>query len=132
MDLTTPYAFGKTVDMSFADAQLKVRNELAKEGFGVLTEIDMSRKFAEKLQKEFRDYVIFGACNPAIAFEAMSGEINLGILLPCNVVIYTRDDGKTAVMFMDPIARFSSIGNPELEEFGIQVTQKLERVLDAL
>ncbi len=132
MDLTTPYAFGITVDMSFADAQLKVRNELAKEGFGVLTEIDMSRKFAEKLQKEFRDYVIFGACNPAIAYEAMSGEINLGILLPCNVVIYTRDDGKTAVMFMDPIARFSSIGNPELEEFGIQVTQKLERVLDAL
>ncbi len=132
MDLTTPYAFGITVDMSFADAQLKVRNELAKEGFGVLTEIDMSRKFAEKLEKEFRDYVIFGACNPAIAFEAMSGEINLGILLPCNVVIYTRDDGKTAVMFMDPIARFSSIGNPELEEFGIQVTQKLERVLDAL
>ncbi len=132
MDLTTPYAFGITVDMSFADAQLKVRNELAKEGFGVLTEIDMSRKFAEKLQKEFRDYVIFGACNPAIAYEAMCGEINLGILLPCNVVIYTRDDGKTAVMFMDPIARFSSIGNPELEEFGIQVTQKLERVLDAL
>ena len=132
MDLTTPYAFGITVDMSFADAQLKVRNELAKEGFGVLTEIDMSRKFAEKLEKEFRDYVIFGACNPAIAYEAMSGEINLGILLPCNVVIYTRDDGKTAVMFMDPIARFSSIGNPELEEFGIQVTQKLERVLDAL
>ncbi len=132
MDLTTPYAFGKTVDMPFAEAQLKVREELAKEGFGVLTEVDMSRKFAEKLQKEFRDYVIFGACNPAIAYEAMSGEINLGILLPCNVVIYTRDDGKTAVMFMDPIARFSSIGNPELEEFGIQVTQKLERVLDAL
>ncbi len=132
MDLTTPYAFGKTVDMPFADAQQKVREELAKEGFGVLTEIDMSKIFAAKLQREFRDYIILGACNPTIAYEAISGEINLGILLPCNVVIYTRDDGKTAVMFMDPIARFSAIGNPDLEEFGIQVTQKLERVLDTL
>ncbi|NMW18583.1 MAG: DUF302 domain-containing protein [Chlorobiaceae bacterium] len=132
MELTTPYAFGKTVDMPFAEAQQKVRDELAKEGFGVLTEIDLSKKFAEKLQKEFRDYVILGACNPAFAYDAISGEINLGVLLPCNVVIYTRDDGKTAVMFMDPIARFSTIGNPELEEFGIQVTQKLERILDAL
>ena len=132
MDLTTPYAFGKTVDMPFSDAQQKVREELAKEGFGVLTEIDMSKIFAAKLQREFRDYIILGACNPTIAYEAISGEINLGILLPCNVVIYTRDDGKTAVMFMDPIARFSAIGNPDLEEFGIQVTQKLERVLDTL
>ena len=132
MELTTPYAFGKTVDMPFAEAQQKVRDELAKEGFGVLTEIDLSKKFAEKLQKEFRDYVILGACNPAFAYDAISGEINLGVLLPCNVVIYSRDDGKTAVMFMDPIARFSTIGNPELEEFGIQVTQKLERILDAL
>jgi len=64
--------------------------------------------------------------------DAISGKINLGVLLPCNVVIYTRDDGKTALMFMDPIARFSTIGNPDLEAFGIQVTQKLERVLDAL
>jgi len=132
MELTTPYAFGKTVDMPFAEAQQKVRDELAKEGFGVLTEIDLSKKFAEKLQKEFRDYIILGACNPAFAYDAISGEINLGVLLPCNVVIYTRDDEKTAVMFMDPIARFSTIGNPELEEFGIQVTQKLERILDAL
>ncbi|NMW20981.1 MAG: DUF302 domain-containing protein [Chlorobiaceae bacterium] len=132
MDLTTPYAFGKTMDLPFAEAQQKVREELAKEGFGVLTEIDMCQKFADKLQKEFRDYIILGACNPALAYEAMSGEINIGVLLPCNVVIYNRDDGKAAVMFMDPIARFSRIGNPELEELGIQVTQKLERVIDAL
>ena len=106
MDLTTPYAFGKTVDLPCAEAQLKVREELAKEGFGVLTEIDLSKKFAEKLQKEFRDYIILGACNPSLAYEAIEDEINLGALLPCNVIIYTRNDGKTAVMFMDPIARF--------------------------
>ena len=132
MDLTTPYAFGKTVDLPCAEAQLKVREELAKEGFGVLTEIDLSKKFAEKLQKEFRDYIILGACNPSLAYEAIEDEINLGALLPCNVIIYTRNDGKTAVMFMDPIARFSSMGNPEMEAFGIRVTEKLERVLDAI
>ncbi|HWR01456.1 MAG: DUF302 domain-containing protein [Syntrophaceae bacterium] len=132
MDLTTQYAFGKTVDMPCIEAQQKVRQELAREGFGVLTEIDVSKTFSEKLRKEFRDYVILGACNPHIAYEAINKEINLGILLPCNIVIYTRDDGKTAVMFIDPIARFSTIGNSDIEEFGINVTQKLERVLDAI
>ncbi|MEI6692964.1 MAG: DUF302 domain-containing protein [Chlorobium sp.] len=132
MDLTTPYAFGKTVSMSCAEAQLKVREELAKEGFGVLTEIDFRKTFTEKLQKDFREYTVLGACNPSIAYEAITQELNLGILLPCNVIIYSRDDGRTAVMFMDPIARFSFIGNPEIEEFGIKVTAKLERVLEAL
>jgi uncharacterized protein (DUF302 family) len=132
MDLTTPYAFGKTVDISCAEVQRKVREALANEGFGVLAEIDLSQKFSEKLQKEFRDYIILGACNPSLAYEALQNEINVGVLLPCNVIIYTRNDGKTAVMFMDPIARFSSIGNPEIEAFGISVTEKLERVLDAI
>ncbi len=68
MDLKTPYAFGKTVDMPYAEVELKVREELAKEGFGVLTEIDVRKKFAEKLQKEFRDYIILGACNPPLAY----------------------------------------------------------------
>jgi uncharacterized protein (DUF302 family) len=132
MELKTPYAFGKTVDISYTEAQQKVRDELAKEGFGVLSEIEISKKFAEKLQKEFRDYIILGACNPSLAYEAMTHDINLGNLLPCNVVIYTRDDGKTAVMFMDPIARFSSIGDPAMVEFAKKVTDKMERVLVAI
>ena len=132
MDMTTPYAFGKTVDMSCADAQQKVRDALAKEGFGVLTEIDISKKFTEKLQKEFREYIILGACNPSLAYEAMSADINIGVMLPCNVVIYARDDGKTAVMFMDPIQRFYSLGNLDIEEFGIKVNGILERVIDAI
>jgi uncharacterized protein (DUF302 family) len=132
MELKTPYAFGKTVDISYTEAQQKVRDELAKEGFGVLTEVEISKKFAEKLQKEFRDYIILGACNPSLAYEAMTHDINLGTLLPCNVVIYTRDDGKTVVMFMDPIARFSSIGDPEMVEFAKKVTDKMERVLVAI
>jgi len=132
MDLKTPYAFGKTVDLSYAEAERKVREELAKEGFGVLTEIDVKKKFTEKLQKEFRNYIILGACNPPLAFEALSREVNLGTLLPCNVVIYTRDDGKTAVMVMDPVAALSMIGNPEMVEFAKKVAEKMQRVLAAL
>ena len=132
MEIQTGYAFGKVVEMSHAEADKKVREELAKEGFGVLTEIDVKSKFAEKLQKGFRDYLILGACNPQMAFEALGEEINLGTLLPCNVVIYTRDDGKTAVMIMDPIAAFSLIGNPSMERMAQMAKDKLQRVLDAL
>lgn len=132
MDLKTPYAFGKTVDVPYAEAERKVREELAKEGFGVLTEIDVRKKFAEKLQKEFRDYIILGACNPPLAYEALGQEINLGTLLPCNVVIYTRDDGKTAIMVMDPVAALSMIGNPEMFAFAKKVAEKMERVLGAI
>ena len=132
MELKTPYAFGKTVDMSCAEAEKKVREELAKEGFGVLTEIDIKKKFAEKLQKEFRDYVILGACNPVNAYEALGREINLGTLLPCNVIIYTRDDNKTAVMVMDPVAALSMIGNQEITTIAKQVAEKMRRMIAAL
>jgi len=118
--------------MPYAEAEKRVREELAKEGFGVLTEIDVRKKFAEKLQKEFRDYVILGACNPHLAYEALGREINLGTLLPCNVVVYTRDDDKTAVMVMDPVAALSMIGNPEITEIAELVSVKMQRVLAAL
>lgn len=132
MELKTAYAFGKTVDMPYDEAERKVREELAKEGFGALTEIDVRKKFAEKLQKEFRDYIILGACNPHLAYEALGREVNLGTLLPCNVVVYVRDDGKTAVMVMDPVAALSMIGNPEMVAFAKKVAEKMERVLAAL
>jgi len=132
MDLKTPYAFGKTVDMPFHDAEKRVREELAREGFGVLAEIDVKKKFEEKLQKDFRNYVILGACNPPLAYEALGQEINLGTLLPCNVIVYSRDDGKTAVMAMDPVAALSVIGNPEIVVIAKQVSEKMRRVLAAL
>lgn len=132
MELKTPYAFGKTVEVPYAEAEKRVREELSKEGFGVLTEIDVRKKFAEKLQKEFRNYIILGACNPPLAYEALGMEIDLGTLLPCNVVVYTRDDGRTAVMVMDPVAALSVIGNPEMTELAKKVAEKMERVLAAL
>jgi uncharacterized protein (DUF302 family) len=132
MELKTAYAFGKTVDLPYAEAEKKVREELLKEGFGVLTEIDVQKKFAEKLHKEFRNYIILGACNPHLAYEALGREIDLGTLLPCNVVVYTRDDGKTAVMIMDPVAALGMIGNPEMSELAKTVAAKLHKVLSAL
>ncbi len=132
MELTRPYAFGKTVALSYGETERKVREELQKEGFGVLTEIDVKEKFREKLGREFRDYIILGACNPALAYEAFGKELDIGTLLPCNVCVYTGDDGQTVVMVMDPVATLSVIGNPELMELARTVRGKMERVLAAL
>ena len=132
MNLQTPYAFGKTVATSFEETEARVRNELLQEGFGILTEIDVARKFKEKLDRDFRQYKILGACNPAMAWEAFSRELDIGTLLPCNVVVYETDDGSTAVMIMDPVAALSLIGNPEITELAGKVRSKLERVLSVL
>jgi uncharacterized protein (DUF302 family) len=132
MELQTAYAFGRELDASFREVEQKVRAELAKEGFGVLTEINIQDKFKEKLGKDFREYVILGACNPALAWEAFAREINIGTLLPCNVVVYRDDDDKTVVMAMDPVAALGVIGNAELTEIAAQVRARMERVLAAL
>jgi uncharacterized protein (DUF302 family) len=132
MEITTPYAFGKTVALSYAEAERKVREELQKEGFGVLTEIDVKQKFKEKLGKEFRNYIILGACNPAMAYEAFGKELNIGTLLPCNVCVYTDDNGRTVVMVMDPVTALGMIGNPELTEMARTVRGKMEKMLDNL
>ncbi len=132
MEMSTPYAFGKSVASPFEATEKKVREELQKEGFGILTEINVTEKFREKLGKEFRDYVILGACNPALAWEAFARELNIGTLLPCNVVVYTADDGGTAVMIMDPVAALGLIGNPDVAALAGTVRQRLERVLAAL
>lgn len=129
MEMHTPYAFGKSVAVSFAETEKRVREELQKEGFGILSEIDVSAKFREKLGRDFRRYVILGACNPALAWEAFGHELNIGTLLPCNVVVYELDDGGTAVMIMDPVAALSLIGNPEVAGLAGKVREKLERAL---
>ena len=132
MVLEKSYAFGKTVMLSYAEAEKKVREELQKEGFGILTEIDVRQKFKEKLAKDFRNYIILGACNPAMAYEAFGKELDIGTLLPCNVVVYSGDEGETVVMVMDPVAALSMIGNPELTQLAGMVKDKMARVLAAL
>jgi uncharacterized protein (DUF302 family) len=132
MEFQTAYAFGKKVDASFKDVEQKVRVELAKEGFGVLTEINVKDKFKEKLGRDFRDYIVLGACNPALAWDAFALEINIGTLIPCNVVVYGDDNGKTVVMVMDPVAALGIVDNAKLGEVAAQVRARMERVLDAL
>jgi len=132
MKLQTPYAFGKTIKAPFEEVTLRVRQELAKEGFGILSEINVQDKFKEKLGRNFRDYIILGACNPPLAWEAFAKEINIGTLLPCNVAVYLDDEGNTAVMVMDPVATLGVIGNTELSDIAAQVRDRMQRVLAAL
>ncbi|MEJ2470241.1 MAG: DUF302 domain-containing protein [Desulfuromonadales bacterium] len=132
MKITTAYAFGKSVAEPYAVVERKVRDELQKEGFGILSEIDVTAKFKEKLGKDFRKYVILGACNPKLAWEAFGTELNIGTLLPCNVVLYEADDGNTAVVIMDPEAALSFIDNPDVASLARQVKEKMERVLATL
>lgn len=132
MEIRTPYAFGRTLDLPFADADAKVRAELAKEGFGVISEVDVKQKFAEKLKKDFRNYVILGACNPPLAYEVLSRELPVGTLLPCNVVLYSVDDASTSVVAMDPVPSLSMAEDPEVVAHAREVAEKMHRVIAAL
>lgn len=131
MDIQTNYAFGSKFSGTFDDVENRVREELAKEGFGILTEIDVTDKFKEKLGRDFRKYVILGACNPPLAWEAFNREINIGTLLPCNVVVY-EDGDKINVVVMDPVAALAMIGNPEVSEMANMVKEKMKKMLSRL
>ena len=130
---TTPYGFSVTVPLAYDAAVEKTRAELAKEGFGVLTEIDVKKTMKEKLDAEFRPYVILGACNPPLAHKALTAERDIGLLLPCNVVVYAADDPKRSVVAaMDPVAALNLAGKPEIEPLAREVKARLERVLTAV
>ena len=124
----TGYTFGTRVRADFDEAERRVREALEKEGFGVLTEIDVREAFREKLGRSFRAYKILGACNPPLAYEALSSELDLGALLPCNVVLY-EEDGDVVVSAMDPEAVLSLVSKPEVEAIAGEVSRRLERVL---
>ena len=132
LPLATPYSFGMTLALPFAEALGKVQQELQKEGFGIISEIDVKQKFREKLHKEFRNYQILGACNPGLAYQAFGVEMNIGTLLPCNVVVYSVSEARTVVMIMDPVAALSLVGNEQLTELAETVKQGMQRVLAAL
>ncbi len=127
------YCFQKTLfDASFSEAIEKVTEELKKEGFGILTEVDVQATLRKKLDVDFRKYRILGACNPPFAFKALQAEINIGTMLPCNVVVMENDDGKINVSAVDPIASMMAVGNRNLEGIAIQIQQKLKKVIDNL
>jgi uncharacterized protein (DUF302 family) len=126
------YAFGKTVAMTQEQAVRAVTDALAREGFGVLTEIDVAATLKKKLGVERPPYRILGACNPQFAARALEAEPQIGALLPCNVVVRQDDAGKTVVEFMDPDAVLGLVGRPEIAPIAAEVRARLQRVLQAL
>lgn len=130
--MTSRYAFGKPVSMRFDQTLERVTAELAKEGFGVLTEIDVAATLKKKLGKDLPPYRILGACNPQFAHRALEAEPQIGALLPCNVVVREAPSGETVVEIMDPQAVLQLVDRAEIAAIAAEVRNRLERVLAAL
>jgi uncharacterized protein (DUF302 family) len=125
------YGFSKMVDMSYEQTIEKVTAELKKEGFGVLTSIDVKETLKQKINVDFKKYAILGACNPPIAHRALQEEEDLGLLLPCNVIVYEKD-GKTRVSIFDPMVMTWIMENDNMKPIATEVQEKLQRVLAAV
>ena len=125
------YGFVKELNIPFENAIEKVTEELKREGFGILTTIDLKEKFREKLNIDFKKYVILGTCNPPFAHKSLLAEENIGLLLPCNVIVYEKGD-KTVVGIIKPSAAMGMIGNDELRDIAEHVEAKLKKVFEAL
>lgn len=125
------YGFSKTTDYTFDQAIEKVTEELKKEGFGVLTTIDVKDTLKKKIDVDFKKYTILGACNPKLAHGALQVEEELGLLLPCNVIVYEKND-KTVVSVFDPLVMTVVVANPEMKPVAEEVKSKLKRVLEAV
>ena len=126
------YYFNKTVEDTFDQAIEKVTEELKKEGFGILTEIDVKETFKKKLDRDFRKYRILGACNPNMAYEAIQAESRIGTMLPCNVIVQELDNGKIEVSAVDPVASMQAVENKSLGPIAQHVREKLKKVIENL
>lgn len=126
------YGFNTTVSGSFDDAIAKVTEELSKEGFGVLTEINVKAVMKKKLDVDKRPYTILGACNPVLANQAISAEPDIGLLLPCNVLVREEENGDVTVAFMDPAAVLTLVEKEGIKELAGEVRERLQRVMKAL
>jgi len=125
------YGFSKTTDYSFEQAIEKVTEELKKEGFGVLTTINVKDTLKKKINVDFKNYTILGACNPPFAHQVLQAEEEIGLLLPCNVIVYEKDD-KTVISIFDPMIMTEVIDNPKVKPVAEEVKKKLEKVFQAL
>ena len=130
MEKIKEYAFSAILDTSYEDAISKVTDALKEEGFGVLTEIDVKATLKKKLNVDFRKYVILGACNPPYAHRTLQADLDVGLLLPCNVIIYETDDKKAYVSALNPVSALEVIKSEELRKIAKEVSDKLQRVID--
>ncbi|HEY5529507.1 MAG TPA: DUF302 domain-containing protein [Thermoleophilia bacterium] len=129
--METPYGFSADVDLPYEQALERVTAALKTEGFGVLTTIDVQATLKAKLDVDFRRYVILGACNPPLALRALTAEVEIGLLLPCNVIVYERDGGGSTVSVMNASAAMQFTGNDALAPIAEEVTARLRRALAA-
>jgi len=123
------YYFTKIIHSTFEKAIAKVTEELAEEGFGIITEIDVTNTLKAKLNVDFRPYKILGACNPNFAYDALSVEDNIGVMLPCNIVLQEKQDKEIQISVVNPIMAVGGTGNRNLETFAVEVSEALLRVL---
>lgn len=126
------YYFSKIVNAEFEDTIQKVTDELKKEGFGILTEIDVKETLKKKLDVDFKRYKILGACNPPFAYKALLAEDKVGTMLPCNVIVIEQEANKIEVAAVDPVASMQAIENPNLAEIADEVRKKLSKVIEVL
>lgn len=126
------YYFSKVLNASFDEAIEQTKSALSEEGFGIITEIDIKETFKKKLDKDFRNYTILGACNPNFAFEALHQEDKVGTMLPCNVIIQELEDGKTEVAAINPVASMTAVENKDLKKIAGQVESRLKEAVDSL
>lgn len=126
------YYFSKTLSISFDEAIAKVTDELKKEGFGILTDIDVKEALKKKLNVDFRRYRILGACNPPFAYKALQAEDKIGTMLPCNVIVQEISEGQVEVAAIDPVSSMQAVENPVLREIASEIQGKLKKVVNSL
>jgi uncharacterized protein (DUF302 family) len=126
------YYFNKSLEIPFDEAVAKVTEQLKKEGFGILTEIDVKETLKKKLDVDFKQYKILGACNPHFAYQALQKEDKIGTMLPCNVIVQETEEGKIEAAAIDPMASMQAIQNPDLQAVAEQVQAKLRSVIAGL
>jgi uncharacterized protein (DUF302 family) len=130
----TSYAIGKSVPLPYEQAVERMRDALQRQGFGVLTEIDVRATLKKKLDVDFKKYVILGACNPPLAYQGFQAEDDIGLLLPCNVVVYEESAGgeRSRVALLDPVAQLGIAGRDDLQPVAEEARKRLERALEDL
>jgi uncharacterized protein (DUF302 family) len=130
--MTQEYGMHLALELPYDEAVEQATLALKEEGFGVLTEIDVKATMKKKLDKDFRRYMILGACNPPLAHQALTAELNIGLLLPCNVIVYETDEGGSVVSIVDPLAMMSVAGSEVLQQVAAEANTRLNRVMARL